>query len=28
MRRLNLEIDGKKRDPKEVVGEWISGRDL
>jgi osmoprotectant transport system permease protein len=28
MRRLNFEIDGKKRDPKEVVGEWISGRGL
>lgn len=23
MRRLNYEIDGKKRDPKEVVKEWL-----
>lgn len=28
MRRLNFEIDGKKRDPKEVVREWLSGKDL
>ena len=26
MRRLNSEIDEKKRDPKEVVKEWIAGR--
>ena len=26
MRRLNFEIDGKKRDPKEVVKEWIQSR--
>ncbi|HEU4875783.1 MAG TPA: glycine betaine ABC transporter substrate-binding protein [Pyrinomonadaceae bacterium] len=26
MRRLNYEIDGNKRDPKEVVREWLSGR--
>ena len=26
MRRLNYEIDGKKRDPKEVVKEWIAGK--
>jgi osmoprotectant transport system permease protein len=26
MRRLNYEIDGKKRDPKEVVKEWLKGR--
>jgi osmoprotectant transport system permease protein len=26
MRRLNYEIDGNKRDPKEVVKEWIKGR--
>ena len=26
MRRLNFEIDGKKRDPKEVVKEWLTGR--
>jgi osmoprotectant transport system permease protein len=25
MRRLNYEIDGKRRDPKEVVREWIGG---
>jgi osmoprotectant transport system permease protein len=24
MRRLNYEVDGKKRDPKQVVGEWIA----
>jgi osmoprotectant transport system substrate-binding protein/osmoprotectant transport system permease protein len=28
MRRLNYEIDGKKRDPKEVVREWISAKGL
>jgi glycine betaine/choline ABC-type transport system substrate-binding protein len=28
MRRLNFEIDGKKRDPKEVVREWIGGKKL
>jgi osmoprotectant transport system permease protein len=28
MRRLNYEIDGNKRDPKEVVREWISARGL
>ena len=26
MRRLNYEIDGKKRDPKEVVNGWLKGR--
>jgi osmoprotectant transport system permease protein len=26
MRRLNYEIDGKKRDPKEVVKEWRAGK--
>jgi glycine betaine/choline ABC-type transport system substrate-binding protein len=26
MRRLNSEIDEKKRDPKEVVKEWLTGR--
>ena len=26
MRRLNYEIDGNRRDPKEVVKEWIGGR--
>ena len=26
MRRLNYEIDGKKRDPKEVVREWRVGK--
>jgi len=26
MRRLNYEIDGRKRDPKEVVKEWLKGR--
>lgn len=26
MRRLNFEIDGNKRDPKEVVKEWIAKR--
>ena len=26
MRRLNYEVDGKRRDPKEVVREWIGGR--
>jgi glycine betaine/choline ABC-type transport system substrate-binding protein len=28
MRRLNYEIDGNKRDPKEVVKEWLSSRGL
>ena len=28
MRRLNSEIDEKKRDPKEVVKEWIGGKGL
>jgi osmoprotectant transport system permease protein len=28
MRRLNYEIDGKKRDLKEVVKEWIGSRKL
>ena len=28
MRRLNYEIDGNKRDPKEVVREWIAKRGL
>ena len=28
MRRLNFEIDGNKRDPKEVVKEWIGGKGL
>ena len=28
MRRLNYEIDGNKRDPKEVVREWLSGKRL
>jgi osmoprotectant transport system permease protein len=26
MRRLNYEIDGKKRDRREVVSEWIAGK--
>jgi glycine betaine/choline ABC-type transport system substrate-binding protein len=26
MRRLNYEIDGNRRDPKEVIKEWIGGR--
>jgi osmoprotectant transport system permease protein len=26
MRRLNYEVDGNKRDPKEVVREWIGGK--
>jgi len=26
MRRLNYEIDGEKRDPREVVKEWLRGR--
>jgi osmoprotectant transport system substrate-binding protein/osmoprotectant transport system permease protein len=26
MRRLNYEIDGQKRDPKEVVKEWMKGK--
>ena len=28
MRRLNYEIDGNKRDPKEVVREWLTGKGL
>jgi osmoprotectant transport system permease protein len=28
MRRLNSEIDEKKRDPKEVVKEWLRGKAL
>lgn len=28
MRRLNYEIDGNKRDSKEVVREWLGGRGL
>jgi osmoprotectant transport system permease protein len=28
MRRLNFEIDGNKRDSKEVVREWIKGKGL
>ena len=28
MRRLNYDVDGNKRDPKEVVREWLSGRGL
>lgn len=28
IRRLNYEIDGNKRDPKEVVREWLGGRGL
>ena len=28
MRRLNFEIDGNKRDPKEVVKGWIAGKGL
>ena len=28
MRRLNYEIDGNKRDPKEVVREWLKGKGL
>jgi glycine betaine/choline ABC-type transport system substrate-binding protein len=28
MRQLNYEIDGNKRDPKEVVKEWIIGKGL
>ncbi len=28
MRRLNYEIDGNKRDPKEVVREWLASRGL
>ena len=28
MRRLNYEIDGNKRDPKEVVKEWVTKRGL
>ncbi|HEU4508317.1 MAG TPA: glycine betaine ABC transporter substrate-binding protein [Pyrinomonadaceae bacterium] len=28
MRKLNFEVDGNKRDPKEVVREWIKARGL
>jgi osmoprotectant transport system permease protein len=28
MRHLNYEIDGNKRDPKEVVKQWIGGKGL
>ena len=28
MRRLNYEIDGNKRDPKEVVKTWLAGKRL
>jgi glycine betaine/choline ABC-type transport system substrate-binding protein len=28
MRRLNYEVDGNKRDPKEVVREWIGRKGL
>jgi glycine betaine/choline ABC-type transport system substrate-binding protein len=28
MRRLNFEIDGNKRDAKEVVREWLKSREL
>ena len=28
MRRLNFEIDGNKRDPKEVVREWLAAKAL
>jgi glycine betaine/choline ABC-type transport system substrate-binding protein len=26
VRRLNYEIDGNRRDPKEVIREWIGGK--
>lgn len=26
MRRLNYEVDGNRRDPKEVIKEWLGGR--
>jgi osmoprotectant transport system permease protein len=26
MRRLNFEVDGNRRDPKEIVREWIGGK--
>ena len=26
MRRLNYEVDGNRRNPKEVVREWIGGK--
>jgi glycine betaine/choline ABC-type transport system substrate-binding protein len=26
MRKLNYEIDGNKRDPKEVVREWLASK--
>ena len=28
MRRLNYEIDGRRRDPKEVVKEWLKGKNF
>lgn len=28
MRRLNFEVDGKKRAPRDVVHEWLSGKGL
>jgi glycine betaine/choline ABC-type transport system substrate-binding protein len=28
MRRLNYEVDGNKRDPKDVIREWIVGKGL
>ena len=28
MRRLNYEVDGNKRDPKDVVREWLAGKGL
>ena len=28
MRKLNFQVDGRKRDPKEVVREWLKGRGL
>jgi osmoprotectant transport system permease protein len=26
MRRLNYEVDGNRRDPKEVIKQWIGGK--
>jgi glycine betaine/choline ABC-type transport system substrate-binding protein len=26
MRRLNFEVDGKKRTPRDVAAEWLAGR--
>jgi glycine betaine/choline ABC-type transport system substrate-binding protein len=28
MRRLNYEVDGKQRSPREVAAEWLAGRKL